>query len=317
MASRRVLYGTLLIGALLLHLAYGQYITHYVLLFLLCLPILSFLISLPAMLSARVTLTGGEDVERTRLCTVRLQVENKWFLPAETVRLTLERQNLFTEPKPTRKTVCFYGVRSVERTYTPDTAQLGTIRCRIKRARVCDYLGLFALPVKKTGAVTLTVLPTPEKPIPDPKLFEASDRILKPKPLGFSEEHELRPYREGDAVNLIHWKLTQKYDEPIVREPQEMIRKNVVLSVDLPETYPEQQSVLEQLRFLSDALTRQGMPYLLHFGYKTVTIRSEGEYDRFIKTVLSEPMQAQPALPVRGGNDTLVYKILPKKEGSA
>ena len=47
---------------------------------------------------------------------------------------------------------------------------------------------------------------------------------------------------------------------------------------------------------------------------KTVMIRSNGEYERFIKTVLSEPMRAEQALPVRGGNDTLVYRILPKKE---
>ena len=60
---------------------------------------------------------------------------------------------------------------------------------------------------------------------------------MKPKPQGFSEEHELRPYREGDAINLIHWKLSSKYDEPIVREPQELVRKDIVLSVDLPDDF--------------------------------------------------------------------------------
>lgn len=317
MASRRVLYGALLLAALIMHFAYGQYITHYVLLFLLCLPVLSFLISLPAMLTSSAELLGGADVERSHACRVRLTLACKWFLPPEAITLMIERQNLFTEGEPTLEKLRFYGVRSAKREFTPDTETLGTVRYRIKKARVCDYLGLISIPIKKSGLVALTVLPQAEKPSPDPDLVKASDLVLKPKPQGFSEEHELRPYREGDAVNLIHWKLSSKFDEPIVREPQEMIRKNIVISVDLPKMYPEQQSVIEQLRYLTDQLMEQKLSYLLHFGTDAKMIRSSGEFDRYIKTVLSEPMRTQNALPALAGNDTLVYRILPQKEESA
>ena len=316
MKRRRVFYGALLFGAVVLHFAYGQYITHYVLLFLLCLPILSFLISLPAMLSARATLIGSEDVERDRPCRIRLTLENKWLLPTEAILLTMERQNLFTEEHPTLQKLRFFGKRSAEREFIPNTEQLGTVRYRIKKAKACDYLGLITIPIRKSGAVTMTVLPKAEAPSPEPALFRESDQVLKPKPQGFSEEHELRAYRAGDPVNLIHWKLTVKYDEPIVREPQEMLRKNIVLSVDLPATYAQQQSVLEQLRWLSEALMAQKIPYDLYFGNRIVRIRSDGEFDRFIKTVLSEPMRAQPAQPVRSGSDTLVYRILPNEEAT-
>lgn len=314
MASRRVLYGALLVGAVVLHFAYGQYITHFVLLFLLCPPILSLLISLPAMLTSRVEIVGGEDVERSRACRIRLHIRTKWLLPPEAWIITMERQNLFAEPQPTVQKIRFFGVRSGTQTFTPNTEQLGTIRYRIKRARVCDYLGLVSLPIRKSGAVTLTVMPQPEAPVPDPALTTASGRILKPKPYGFSEEHELRPYREGDAVNLIHWKLTSKFDEPIIREPQEPLRKNVVLSMDLSDDYAEQQSCLEQLRYLTDQLTEQKLPYLLHFGMQSVTITTVGEYERFMKTVLSEPLRKEATPPVYGGNDTLVYRIVPQKE---
>lgn len=316
MASRRILYGTLLFCTLVLHVAYGQYITHYVLLFLLCLPVLTFFVSLPAMLSASATLSGGEDVERGHACRMQLHIVSKRFLPPEAITLTLESQNLFTDRQPTVEKLRFFGVRDAERIFELDADRLGTVRYRIRKARVCDCLGLISIPMKSGGAVTLTVLPKALPPHPDPELKKASDRFLKPKPLGFSEEHELRPYREGDAVNLIHWKLSQKYDEPIVREPQEMERRNIVLSVDLPEPYEEQQSVLEQLRFLSDALLKTDTPYVLCFGRTTVCISSESEFDRFLRNVLSEPMTAQAALPTQGGSDTLVYRILPYGEGS-
>ena len=314
MAGRRALYIALLIGAAVMHFAYGQYITFYVLLFLLCLPVLSVLISLPAALNTRAELFGGEDVERDHTCRIRLNAECKWFLPPECITIRIEEQNLFTEITPRYRKVRFYGTNGGTQTFTPGTGRLGTIRYRIKQASVCDYLGLISIPIRKSGAVALTVLPKPAAPVPLPDLLAPSDRILKPKPQGFSEEHELRPYREGDAVNLIHWKLSLKYDEPIVREPQELVRKGVVLSMDLPADYAQQQSVLEQLRYLSDRLLEQKIPYLLHFGMKTVMIGSNGEYERFIKTVLSEPMRPETALPERAGNDMQMYRILPGKE---
>ena len=36
-----------------------------------------------------------------------------------------------------------------------------------------------------------------------------------------SEIFDLHPYREGDAVNLIHWKLTEKMDKALACEEDE------------------------------------------------------------------------------------------------
>lgn len=314
MAGRRVLYGALLLGAAILHIAYGQYVTFYVLLFLLCLPVVSLLLSLPAILTARAELIGGEDVRRGRICRIRLNVESRFFLPPEAWKLCIEQKNLFTDVRSERQSLRLYGVQKETQVFTPDTSALGTIRYRIRSVRVCDYLGILAIPVKRGSAVTVTVLPDAKRPVPEPDLLESSSRVMKPKPQGFSEEHELRPYREGDAINLIHWKLSSKYDEPIVREPQELIRKNVVITVDLPRSYQACESVLEQLQYLSDMLLESKTPYLLHLGFRSQMIRSGGEFDRLLKTVLSEPRRVEAAQPVRVGNDTLLYRIVPGKE---
>ena len=314
MAGRRVLYGALLFLSALLHIAYGQYVTFYVLLFLLCLPIVSLLFSLPAILSARAELIGGEDVRRNRACRIRLNVESRFFLPPEAWKITVEQKNLFTNTRGERHKLRLVGVQKETQVFTPDTSVLGTIRYRIRSARVCDYLGIFAIPIRRSGAVTVTVLPDAKAPVPEPDLLESSSRVLKPKPQGFSEDHELRPYRDGDAINLIHWKLSQKYDEPIVREPQEPMRKNVVLEVDLPKTYEACESVLEQLQYLSDLLMENKIPYLLHIGYRSQMIRSDGEFDRLLKILLSEPRRTEAALPVLVGTDTLLYRVVPRKE---
>lgn len=314
MNGRRVTYGTLLLLSAVLHIAYGQYVSFYILLFVLLLPVLSLLLSLPAILCSRAELFGGTDVQRGRPSMIGLRVECRFFLPPETWKLKIERQNLFLEPRPERTRIRIHGRRTLSERFTPDTDRLGTVLYRIRYARVCDYLGLFAIPVKKGGAVTLTVLPNAEKPEPMPELVEPSERIMKPKPIGFSEEHELRPYREGDAVNLIHWKLTEKMDETIIREPQTLVRKSVVLCMDRTTDYESEQSVLEQLRFLADLLNAHQIPFLLCCGLRTVRIEGDGDFDRFLRSFLSMPACDEKAQGVASGSDTLIYRIAPKKE---
>ena len=314
MIGRRLTYGALLLGAIALYIFYGQYVSLCILLFVSALPLISVLLSLPAILKSHAELKGGTDVQRGRPSKVRLCVDCGFFLPPDVWKVKIEYRNLFLDPRPKRRKVRIYGTKSHEEIFVPDTERLGTISYRIRSARVCDYLGLIAIPIKKSGVVALTVMPNPERPVPMPELTESSDRILTPKPIGFSEEHELRPYREGDAVNLIHWKLTEKMDAPIVREPQEQARKNIVLSMDLYDDYDAQQSVLEQLRCLADVLNENKIPFMLRYGLRNAMIDGQGDFERFLRSFLSEPGKTEAAQPVASGSDTLVYRILPRKE---
>ena len=130
----------------------------------------------------------------------------------------------------------------------------------------------------------------------------------------FSEIYSLRGYEPGDDVKRIHWKLTEKMDSPIVREPQEQARKNIVLCMDLYDDYEAQENVLEQLRCLADLLNENKIPFMLRYGLKTAIIDGDGDFERFLKSFLSEPNKAEKAQPVVPGSDTLVYCIRPGKE---
>lgn len=311
MRGRRILYLIALLSVAAFHLAYGQYISHYMFWFVLLLPALSLLVSLPAILSTRVTLIGGEDVSRDRPCAVRLSAVCASFLPLDCLKVRLEEKNLFLDERPKRTTHRLIDLSEAEQAIPLKTDCIGTVRCSIRSAWAYDYLGFFMLPVRKGAAVTLTVLPAPTAPKPMPTLIDPSEQALKPKPQGFSEEHELRPYRPGDSINLIHWKLSSKFDDTIIREPQELQRRNIVLAVDLPDSYVMQESLLDQLAFLTDTLMAMQIPYTLYIGLKTVSIRSDGEFKTFLKTFLSEPLHAEPTPAIRTGNDTLVVRLTP------
>lgn len=311
MNARRITYLALLLTAAVLHFAYGQYVTSYMLLFLLIVPVISVLLSLPAALTACTKLVGGEDVCRGRESHVRLLLECRGILPPESWSITVEAKNVFTGSTAASRKVRAGSVRNSEQLFTADTSQIGSLRYTIKRAFILDYLGLIPIPVKKGGSVSIIVLPDKEKPVPEPELVDNSARVLKPKPQGFSEEHELRSYHEGDPLNLVHWKLSSKYDEYIVREPQEILRREVVMIIDPPSQYQPHRSVLEQLCYLNDILAANQITYHVQYGKRSVIISSVNEFDDFIREVLSEPMRPDKAPSPDYSHDALIYRIMP------
>jgi uncharacterized protein (DUF58 family) len=313
MAARRIAYITLLILAAVLHYAYGQYVTFYMVIFLLLAALASLILSIPAARSVRITLEGGGEVPRGRKASLRVSVESGGFLKPEAVFIRLRSENLFTGGKANKKRVrlsCAEGSRELP----ADASRIGVISFEAARAYVFDRLGLFPIPVKKSGKVFLAVLPEKERPEPEPELTELSAGPLRPKPQSFSEEHELRPYRGGDPMNLVHWKLTRKMGNIIVREPQEIARREIVLLADLPEGCGAHESVLGQLMYLSEKLLGESIPFTIRYGSRSFFIDSENGFSDFLRGVLSEPMRTERALPPDTAGGAVLYRVTPGKE---
>ena len=315
MAGRRILYAALLIGAAVLHIAYGQFVTHLILLFLLILPLLSLILVLPAVFNSRADLTGGGDYAPGSKTSVSLKAScsSSVFAPLAW-KIKVERTNLFAGEKPQITKLVFRGNAPTDSSFIPDTEHIGSVRCILRKAAICDPLGLFAIPVKKSGEIMIYVLPREEEPVPLPDLVGESATVTKPKPGGFSEEHEIRQYRPGDSINLIHWKLTMKMDEPMIREPQELLRKHIILSADIPGWIEAAESVFGIVLFLGKRLVESGVPFTIHFGRSIAYIRTEDELDDFIHEELARPLSHEDAVPTLEGSDTLVYRIIPRRE---
>ena len=124
-----------------------------------------------------------------------------------------------------------------------------------------------------------------------PVNFEASlstSTVLKPKyGGGFAEDHDLRPYRPGDTVNSIHWKLTSKMDEPIVREA--LIPENRTIFIVLSRVGQDDRG-LEVLRWLSRSLLDLGEPHVI-VADSLYSVDNEDQTDNAIASVLSWPIR--------------------------
>ena len=176
-----------------------------------------------------------------------------------------------------------------------DTTHCAALRCSVRRAWVYDYLGLFRLPVRRPGAVIVTVRPRPVALSPEPPLPGAvSGGPMKPRVGAYAEEHELRPYRPGDPMRTVHWKLTAKTGEMIVREALVPCRARALLLVERRGGPDALDRVLEHLCWLSARLTQQGVSHTVLWPGEngvvhTALVDEAGQLDALLYRLLAEP----------------------------
>ncbi len=221
MFGRRVEYLLLLTAAAVYYIASGEWISWILLLTVAGLPWLSLLLSLPAILSFQAAPAGAEVLTQGEEAEIWLLGSCSFPMPPFRGRI--------------RATACFTGKAW---RYEPDkdfpTEHCGGYRLTVEKARVCDYLGLFSFRARKTKELLLLVRPKaqPVTDLVDPQRMEIGSWVPKPGG-GFSENHEHRLYRPGDSLNQLHWKLSAKVGDLILREPMEPVQGAVLLTLSL------------------------------------------------------------------------------------
>ena len=108
------------------------------------------------------------------------------------------------------------------------TLHTAVIRTEIRSAYMWDFLGLFRFRMRlvKNGTrrdpllTDITVLPHTMPPRGKLQMWDNSPAALVPTQRP-SEQYEIRAYRPGDALRSVHWKLTAKIDDILVRESVE------------------------------------------------------------------------------------------------
>ena len=133
------------------------------------------------------------------------------------------------------------------------------------------------------------MLPDPAAPDKCPDIDACLDSAVQLKPKyggGYAEEHELREYRPGDTVNAIHWKLSAKSDQVIVREALEQANNQVFLVLSRPG---ENDRGLACLYWLSLQLCQREIPHVIVSG-KMYPVGNEDESAAALCQLLSAPL---------------------------
>lgn len=278
MAVRRLWYLVALLSSWIFYIAYGEWFSWIVLWLVGLLPWFSLLVSLPAIVLFRAAPEGPDWLVKGGFGELSLQ--GKCPLPMPPFRGRIRLTNRITGEK---------------RRYDPlsgiPAAHCGGITAKAEKLRVCDYLGLFAFPVKAREEKTVLIRPTPLKVPMEADLQRYTAQSWRPKfGGGFAENHELRLYRPGDSLNQVHWKLSAKTGKLILREPMVPIRGKLLLTMDLSGDPDALDRKLGRLLWMGSYLLEQDAPFELRVltgdGLLVFSIALAQELDKALDSLL-------------------------------
>jgi uncharacterized protein (DUF58 family) len=136
----------------------------------------------------------------------------------------------------------------LKRKYAIECPHHGQYQLGISRMRARDQFGLFYLPVRlsrtwRRDLCQLTVWPRPlklEQLQNLASLLKIHPQQISPR---FGDEVDavanLRGYQPGDSMRRVHWKLTARLNETMIKEFEKPLQQETILLLDLPPVRTE------------------------------------------------------------------------------
>lgn len=299
MAGRRLLYALSLTGCLIFYGAYQKWFSWILLLTVLGLPLLSLCLSIVPML--RLKLEPG--------CADRIPMGT-----GETLELTAHfpgiHPPLCTKFRVTRPNTAEYWV--LKPGAPLPTEHAGGLLIEALRPKVYDHLGLFSIHVRSANPKTVFVMPSEIKMELPYDLNRFLARSWRPKPGGgFAENHEIRNYHPGDNLNQVHWKLSAKTGDLMVRESMEPEHGTMLLTLDINGTPAQLDAKFGRLLWLGNWFCGHALPFeiraLTGEGIDCHTVRDEWDFHRAMDALLCAPQA--PDYSIRDREFTAAWRF--------
>ena len=240
MSKTRVLYGVLLISAVLFFILYVDMLSMIVLLLVLIMPLLMLAILSLATAGVRVKVAAPASVAtRSEGATVEVMVDNFSFLPIANAKLTVSYKNSFSDLEETEYiTFPIHANNKEKLSFQLSSAHCGTVTVRLKRLQMYDFFKLFCIRKRLNQSVNILVMPQVydlDIPMDMNSNYIAESSVYSKHRSGDdpSEVFNIRDYSGGDKLNRVHWKLSSKLGNLLVKEYSLPVSHAFLLLVEL------------------------------------------------------------------------------------
>jgi len=240
---------------------YPPWVSWYLFILVLLMIPIDLIISLPGMLSRGMMMFAPPFLEKDDEAAVKIVTTQPKPYP---VRCILAKLLVTGDGFSVMCNLICPAGNDEYREVTIDSSHSGVTFFELKKLSIVSMLGLFSLPVKVSVKKAVLIMPQPVKPVNAIALQRGLQ--LKPKPGGgFSEEHDMRQYRQGDPVRNIHWKASAKFDSLIIREPLVPPPHSRLVHIMPWETASDCDLILGRLRWISEFLLKWEMPFFVKY----------------------------------------------------
>ena len=241
-AAYLILAATLLVCGL----STGSQAYYLISLTLIILLLISVISAVWALLTVKVEMKGLKSrVERGETLMTIFTVRHMSLLPVSAIRLRLSVPSAFS---PNQE----ISVPAMPFTKKPFRWRIscphrGVFEAGVTRIFVSDLFGLVTLS-KKSGMRLVKVDVAPK--VPDAVHMELKGGDLGPETISRSDEDtaspsDVRKWQDGDPLKKVHWKLTARKREVMVRVYEESARPDTLIIPDLTEISAMRDQALE------------------------------------------------------------------------
>jgi|GEM_PF-7002525 len=195
---------------------------------------------------------------------IKITLANKSWFPLSAAEAVIEYKSVYQQGYTREKTaVSTVGRESVTTTYYLNTPIAGVVYIHIKGLYLYDYLKIWKSKINTDFSIKSVVMPKMQELMLNPNYindnFEIeTDNYSKNKPGNDSSSvFGIRDYMPGDQVRSIHWKLSSKKDEMIVKEFSLPITKQPLIYAELckPVIGKENYSISKQFQIINDFMS--------------------------------------------------------------
>ena len=211
------IYITSLIAAFVFFLCYKMWVSWYVLLLLLAVPVIAFITAVFSAVTLRFkTETPGLTVIG-KPAYIKFTLEGfASYLSSCTIKAEIKDLMAGTKKK------ALIDIDDKGVTKIPvDTTHCGAYTYKMSKLYIYDVLGFFKFTKSLNKDVEFVVRPVPQMPGYMPDMYGFKAKSLRKSKQPNSEIYDIRDYQMGDSVKSIHWKMSAKKEKLLVKEALE------------------------------------------------------------------------------------------------
>lgn len=299
MKLNRFIYICVLIASLITLYYYGGRIPYTLFYAFLIAPFVSFIYLFAAGFQFKFSYSTDKDMiikgDKVKV-TVHLENRSFFFLPY--VKIVFHGMDMLLKQQPRTKSFSLPPFCKKTLSFEMDCPFRGRYEVGIRHVEFKDFFGIIKLKSKRNSSASIIVHP---KVVPLGRflykdgLFKESELLSSKHAEDMQTVSDMRKYTYGDSYKKIHWKLTAKANDLIVKNFRQSNRTNIVLLLDLSmNTGSAEQNIIiedkliESIAAAANYYLSKSIPVnLVYYLGKTVDIEagSPQDFNQIYKTL--------------------------------
>ncbi len=328
MIRAKIIYAILLVILVLFFILYRGELSFQLLLLGVVLPLLTRILLWVQCASVSASLHAPKaPVQKGEPFSWKLRIRNRSWIPGARALVHAEYENkLIGTPQRLRIEIPIAAKNTEQIALTFCAETCGVMRLKVRRIVLFDPLRLWSsslrLRTEKQVAV-LPALPLPPEWEPKPVLTDDDPEYSKEKPGDDpSEIFDFHVYREGDPISRVHWKLSSKHDELMVKEfslplpGQAIFIPDYRLCGDFPENAMRLDAMLSLLRAVALITIESGQnPMMLRSPVEpeAIEVESEAALNGWLRALLAATPEHTDA---KSRTDSIIAPLADRMEST-